>query len=124
MLSGMRVNFFVHGKHLLSTHTLERGTGEKEEGELKQDCPPSMSANKFRKSQIRKFADLNKLRTFRKCENAFAICGPNLLFDLRIVNFRRSANPFILFILPNLEYNALIKFAHIKVRLKRFLGLF
>ncbi len=56
VVSGMRVNFFVHGKHLLSTHSLERGMEEKEEGGLKQDCPPSMSANRFRKLQIRKFA--------------------------------------------------------------------
>ncbi len=56
------------------------------------------SANKFRKSQIRKFADLNSLldlQTFRKC-GTLRICDlqippPQLFCDLRTFNFRTSA---------------------------------
>ncbi len=51
-------------------------------------------ANKFRKSQIRKFADFKKLldlQTFRKCVT-FRIFGPNLFNDLGTENFRKSAN--------------------------------
>ncbi len=59
------------------------------------------SANKFRKSYIRKFlilADLPKLRQFAD----FAICEPNIFCDLRICDF--SANS-LCFSLLNCEIN-------------------
>ncbi len=49
----------------------------------------------FRKSQIRKFADLNNLlylRTFRKSDPVMRICQPNLL---AICGLKTSASPQI-----------------------------